>query len=673
MNVSQYLEIFIEETKNHLQTINSNLLVIEKNPRNLSLINEVFRSIHTIKGMSGTMGFSNMAKFLHEVENLIQYICSKRIIIDLEVIEIIFKSIDIIETYLENIIENGTEGNVLYASVHQRIGNIISNADTERGLCEPCKNMQSNGKINIDGGIYLKNVEREALFDAVNRGLSILTIKVVLAKECLMKAARAFVVFQTVERYGSIIKSIPEVEYIEDERFEFEFSIVFVTGSEPEEIKSELNSIFEVDYVEIKRIDLEKDVLNTLTKSQLDKIKSINKAKDESIRKNLHLKRIGKTVRVDIQSLDKMMCMVGELTKVKREFENNISNEEKEKCRIQLNNMASIIRELDDSLRRIRMVSIGTIFDRFKNMIKDASGKLNKDIRLVISGEDTEIDRALIDEIGEPLIHLIRNCVDHGIETVSERKKNKKKPYGKILLRAYQKGNFIVIEVEDDGRGINVEQIKKKVIEKNIYNKKAAERLSEKQLLEFVFMPGFTLASEVTDLSGRGIGMDIVKLKIESLGGNVSLSTSKNKGTLFSIRLPLTLAVIQAFIISLGGKNYAIPASEVDEVIGVKKSDIKSSKDGEYIVHRDLMIPVEKLSDLLKISMKKNKLVKSYFAVVKRNNKVKGFQFDRLLEKKEIVIKPLSETFDGQEGISGATMLEDGSVVPIIDVNLIKV
>ena len=673
MNVTQYLEIFIEETKSHLQTINNNLLVIEKNPHNLALINEVFRSIHTIKGMSGTMGFSNMAKFLHEVENLIHYLCSKQIKINLDVIEIIYKSVDIVETYLENIIENGSECSVPYESINQQISSIISNADMKKSLTEPGKNIQINGKINIDGGIYLKDVEREALFDAVNRGLSIMTIKVVLAKECLMKAARAFIVFQTVERYGNIIKSIPEVEYIEDERFEFEFSIVFVTGAEIDVIKRELNSIFEVDNAEIKRIDFEKDVLNTLTKDQIEKIKSIHEAKNESIRRNLHLKRIGKTVRVDIQSLDKMMYMVGELTKTKKELSDNIKDKGIKKCSIPLNNLENIIREIDDSLRKIRMVSIGTIFDRFKNMIKDEPRKLNKEIRLNISGEDTKIDRALIDEIGEPLIHLIRNCVDHGIETIPERKKSKKKPYGKILLRAYQEGKFIVIEVEDDGKGIDLEHIKKKVEEKKIYNNKKVERLSKKQLLEFVFMPGFSLANEVTDLSGRGIGLDIVKAKIESLGGTVSLSTSKNKGTLFSIRLPITLAIIQAFIISLGDEKYALPASEVEEIIGLKKKDIKSLKKGDYIAYRDLMIPVIKLSDLLKISEKKSKLVKSFFAVVKRNNKLIGLKFDRLIGKKEIVIKPLSKTSEEGIGVSGATMLEDGSEVPIIDINLMKV
>ncbi len=675
MDVSQYLQIFIEESKDNLQTLNENLLNLENNPNDVETLNAIFRVAHTLKGMAGTMGFVKMQKLTHTVENVLSEIRTGKLGVNSNIVDVLFQSLDALENYVEEIINTSNEGDEEYIDLVTALGKIINNEDQSPIATV---HMETSSKEpdedKIEHIVLMKLTESQELVknNALGMGMNVFQIKVILSQSCVLKSARAFVIFTDLERVGEIIHCIPSTQDIEDEKFDNEFSLIFVTKENKHKIEETVLGVSEVEKVEVVAFEMNDKIQSTVQVEQVEEEDNNTQTQDSNTNQNQNTKQqvSSKTVRVNIDRLDTLMNLVSELIIVKTQLEglNVKTNEGGNNYNDSVEYLERITTSLHDAVMKVRMVPVETVFNRFPRMIRDISRKLGKDIELVMSGEETELDRTVIDEIGDPLIHLLRNAADHGLETTEERINIGKPRKGTIKLQAYQDGNSVVIEVEDDGKGININKIKSKAIEKGTLTKEEAATMSEHEAIELLFRPSFSMAEKISDLSGRGVGLDVVKSKITSLGGHVEVQTEFGKGSKFIVRLPLTLAIIQALMISIGNEKYAIPLSNIQNIEDVRKEDIKLVQKQEVIVVRDEIIPIIRLRNVLGLPEEKDKDL-MMGVIVKKGDKQVGFIIDSLIGQQEIVIKSLGKYLSGIDVIAGATILGNGEVALILDVN----
>lgn len=696
MDLSQYLEIFIEESKEHIQALNDQLLILESEPENIDTVNEIFRAAHSLKGMSGTMGFKRMQRLTHDMENVFSEVRNGKLNVNADLVDTVFKCLDALENYLTNIIDSadeGTEDNdeiieLLNAALENDDDNIIndvlipisSNIDKMDNSSDETKNKYLSMPIS--------DYEKHAINEAKKRGLNVFATTVYVQETCLLKAARAFLVFKAIEGKGEIIKSSPSVQDIEDEKFDFDFSMFIVTSSSLEDIKKAIENVSEIeeaiieDYIINEAVVVQNHVDNkpekTVVKTQdKENIKEKEKSKDEkkSASQKSSKPVVNRSVRVDIEKLDDLMNLVSELIIAKNGLvsvsgkgtgENQSFNE-------QIEYLERITTNLHESVMKVRMVPIESVVNRFPRMIRDLSKKLNKEMELVMTGEDTELDRTVIDEIGDPLMHMLRNAADHGLEPTIDRIRKGKPQSGTIKLDAYQDGNNVTIEVSDDGAGVDAERIKNKALERGIISEEQAEYMSDKEVVDLLFMPSFSTAERISDVSGRGVGLDVVKNKIEVLGGDVEVQTKLGEGTTFIVRLPLTLAIIQALMVQVCDEKYALPLNSIVTVEEIIPNDIKFVRSKEVINLRGSVIPLIRLNEILDLEASETK---SEFdddtmivVIVKKGDKQAGLIIDKLLGQQEIVIKPLGKYIKVPKLISGATILGNGEVALIIDSN----
>ena len=684
MDMNQYLDIFIEEAREHLQQLNVSLLELEKNNKNKEVLNEVFRVAHTLKGMSGTMGYTKMQTLTHRMEDVLDALRNDRFVADSNMVDVLFKCLDALEIYVNTIAATGQEGDKSFSDVVDALHKIMENTksvkkaeDTAAASAEVKDSESESGiKPNI---VELNQYDINVIKKAIETNMNVYQMRVVLDQGCLLKAARAFIVFQILEKNSEVIKSIPKVEDIEDERFDFSFTVVVITEKSKDFFIQEINSVAEISAVEITPIAYD-DLVSVEDNTEISESTDTQKigttfaaaAAAQSNTGDQHKKfqKTGKTVRVDIDRLDLLMNLVSELIIIKTRLEE--SSVRKDDANIEsIEYLERITTSLHDAVMRVRMVPVETVFNRFPRMIRDISRELNKDIELHMSGEDTELDRTVIDEIGDPLIHILRNSADHGIETHEERLKANKPSVGNIYLRAFQDGNNVVIEVEDDGQGIDAEKVRNKIIQKGMDSPEIVESLSDKEVIEYLFKPNFSTADKVTDLSGRGVGLDVVKTKIETLGGLVEVDSTRGKGTVFTIRIPLTLAIIQALLVRIGSEKYAIPLGSIQEIENVKPEEIRMVRNQEVILLRDMVVPIVRLGDILGVpDVEPDEDKKSITCVIaKKGEKLSAFVVDSLIGQQEIVIKSLGKVLSGVKYIAGATILGDGNVALILDVN----
>ena len=664
MDINQYLEIFIEEAHEHLQNLNQNLLNLENNPNDSLVLNEVFRSAHTLKGMAGTMGFDTILNLTHDMENVLDAVRNGKISINPGILDVLFECLDFLEESINYIAENGKESSNNADILKKKLLNIINTGSVADN--QNSQNQSEESLNDFQFNQYDENIAEKA----ISQGMKVYKIEVVLNKDCMLKSARAFVVFKSIEKYAEIFKSYPAPEDIEDERFDYKFRIAIITSESKERIKKDIESISEIENVIIEEYHISDKVQPILSQEVAVALES--KEENEEIEEHHTKRKVGKTVRVDINRLDNLMNLVSELIIIKTRLEDIDSDSKNQNMAEAVEYLERITTNLHDAVMKVRMVPIERVFNRFPRMVRDLSRELGKDIQLNISGEETELDRTVIDEIGDPLIHLIRNAIDHGIENKNERIRNNKNPVGNIFLRAYQDGNSVVIEVEDDGKGIDIEKIKKKAVENNILSKSDVEGLSEKEAIDLLFSPGFSTADTISDISGRGVGLDVVKTKIESLGGTVGVETVTNKGSKFIIRLPLTLAIIQALLVVVGNEKYAIPLNSIKEITSIEKDSIRNVQGQEVILYRNSVLPIIRLAEVLDVETSVVKDEEEItVVVVKKGNKNTGLIVDGLIGQQEIVIKSLGKYLAGIKDIAGATILGDGQVALIIDTNTI--
>lgn len=680
MDMSQYLQIFIEESNDHLQSLNEHLLELEHSPDNIQILNEIFRAAHTLKGMSGTMGFVKMQKLTHNIENVLSDIRSNKIKVNSDMLDILFQCLDALEHYVDEIIRTSQEGNDEHPELIMALERIINAANGETESKEdqnPTQEMIEESNANQTVHEALLELPESQLYikdEAINQGLNVYQLNIRLSASCVLKSARAFVIFKDLEMLGEIIHSAPDVQDIEDEKFEESFKIVLITEHNAELIKDRVLSVMEVEEVQIdayERSAHREGIIEDEDESEETQEK--NKKDEGSLAgqgPNNKQQVAAKSVRVSIERLDNLMNLVSELIIVKTQLE-GIKGHSNEEYTTNYNDSIEYLERITDNLHqavmKVRMVPVESVFNRFPRMIRDVSRKLGKDIELVMSGEDTELDRTVIDEIGDPLIHLLRNAADHGLETTQERKKIGKDPKGTIKLQAYQDGNSVVIEVVDDGKGIDTEKIRESSIKKGLITRESSATLSEQEILELLFKPGFSTSEKITDLSGRGVGLDVVKSKITALGGHVEVKTEKGKGSKFIVRLPLTLAIIQALMVKIGNEKYAIPLNNIQNIEDVRQEEIKFVQQQEVIVLRNEVVPIVRLHKLLDLEQEERDLM--MVVIVKKGEKQIGFMIDSLIGQQEIVIKPLGKYLSHINMIAGATILGNGEVALILDVN----
>lgn len=671
MDMSQYLEIFIEESKENLQNMNKCLLDLENNHKDFGRINEIFRIAHTLKGMAGTMGYNKLASLTHEMENVLHSLRNHEIQITEEIIDVLFECFDILDSFINEIINTGEEGTL---DVHNIIIKLKSPLSYKNGNITPSSS--TSEKKNI--GIEIEEFSKNAIIEAISEGYKVYKILVQLNQNCMLKSARAFIVFNLLEKDGEIIKSYPPVEDIEDEKFENSFEIIVISKLKTKEITDNLLSISEIETVivqEVENLEFGEAIDSNKIENQLIEKITIedneNEMEDDNDKKSNTSKKpkIGKTVRVDIDRLDNLMNLVSELIIIKTRLEDIDGSGKRDTMNEAIEYLERITTSLHDAVMKVRMVSIERVFNRFPRMVRDLSKELGKELSLYMSGEETEVDRTVIDEIGDPLIHLIRNAIDHGIEDPSIRKKLGKPEEGTVKLVAYPDGNSVVIEVEDNGQGINIDKVKAKAVEKRLITKEYAEGMDNKEAVQLLFKPGFSTIEKISDISGRGVGLDVVKTKIESLGGVVEIESIKNVGSTFIIRLPLTLAIIQALLVNIGTEKYAIPLNSIKEIITIEKASIRKIQKQEVILFRNSTLPIIRMSNIFEIEHLNNESEEMTVVVVKKGDKTAGFVVDNLIGQQEIVIKSLGKFLSGIKVIAGATILGNGQIALIVDTN----
>lgn len=677
MDTNQYMGMFLEESREHLQTLNSCLLELEHSPEDPDVLNEIFRSAHTIKGMSATMGFTEIAELTHEMENVLDLLRKNQLKANEDIVDTIFKCVDTLEQMVENI-SSESANNI---DVTELVAKLVAIAKGESiPTAPPQEEAKEKEPVVSEVVVELNDTETTIIKKAMESGLQVFDIKVSLSPNCLLKSARVYMVMNALDEIGDVLKSIPSSEDLEQENFESSFELIVATATEQARVQQLLSSISEITEVIVESLELPKSEAKAVVAEDNKKMQEASSAKRSqektkapiapsssgSIEKKL---KSGQSVRVDIEKLDSLLNLVGELVINKTRLEQIGITHRLTELVETIEQMDRVTTDLQSVVMKVRMVPVGQVFNRFPRMVRDLSRELNKEINLTIEGEETELDRTVIDEIGDPLVHLIRNSLDHGIEHPDERLAKGKEPTGEVRLIARHEGNNVIIMVEDDGKGINPEIIKSKAVEKDLITQEDADKMDDNEAVRLVFLAGFSTADVITDVSGRGVGMDVVKNKIESLGGLIDVETKLDEGSKFKIRLPLTLAIIQALLVKVQEEIYAIPLGSIDSTINITTDNIKTIQNREVILLRGQIIPIIRLNDVLHVPKVEESNDKDLFVVVVHMGDQKaGIIVDNLIGQQEIVIKTLGKLLAGIKVIAGATILGNGQVALILDV-----
>lgn len=702
MDVNQYLEIFLDETKEHLQNLNTQILELESDPEGEDTVNEIFRAAHSLKGMAGTMGYKRMQNLTHDMENVFSEVRNGNIKVQPKLIDVLFQCLDALEEYTDNIQNNADEGTNDNEALIRQLNDILNDnggsapAEAAAPEADAVSSEPAGGEKWKD--IALDDSQIAVIKEAQNQGKKVYGLNVVVQENCILKAARAFLVFKAVEEMAEIIISMPSAQDVEDEKFDRDFTLILLSDVEIEKIIQAAESVSEIEKAIGAPVMLEEN--QSYKKAEEDAKAEAAEAEKaapaetavgpaevheetapapaqaaptkQEVKKNNAKPVVNRTVRVDIEKLDSLMNLVSELIIAKNSLV-SVSSQEQTNTNTAFNEQIEYLEQvttnLHESVMKVRMVPIESVVNKFPRMIRDLSKKLDKKLELYMSGEETELDRTVVDEIGDPLMHLLRNSADHGIESAEIRAQRGKPSVGSIFLDAYQDGNNVVIEVRDDGNGIDTEAVKEKAIERGSITPEQAANMTDKEIVNLLFLPSFSTAKKVTDVSGRGVGLDVVRSKIESLSGEVEVKTKLGEGSTWTIRLPLTLAIIQALMVVVGDEKYAISLGSIQTLEDIVPGDVKLVQNKEVIHLRGQVIPLIRLNEVLDIESKKTADENLIVVIVKKGDKMAGLVIDELIGQQEIVIKSLGKYIKQCKFISGATILGDGEIALILDAN----
>jgi len=669
LSLEEYLGLFIDESKENLQVLNGNLLKLEKEPENTEVLNEIFRVAHTFKGMAKTMGFNYTSDLTHNMENLLDPLRSGKKQATGKVVDLLFSCLDKLEGLVDSIVDKGSEHED--TSVNELVKDLqaaINNKETAEPDTSACQKLEFN------------EYEQIVIQEAISQGLNVKEITVCISNDCVLPGVRSFMVNSALENMGEIIKYQPSVEEIESgvflktKDFDHAVKVLLITHEPDEHIIDKIQDISEIAEVEVSDITAETQINQKLEENNIDTTEE-NQQPEENKQEDLQSQKaiskvVNQTIRVNAGRLDKLMNLVGELVINKTRIFELSKGLENNDLLNSVGFMENITGEIQEIVMKLRMVQVDQVFNRFPRLVRDISKNLKKEVNLVIKGKEIEIDRAVVDEIGDPLVHLIRNSLDHGLETPEERIRNGKSAKGTIELHALNEGDNILIKVIDDGKGIDPERIKSKAIAKGFITEEAARSLDESAIFDLVLKPGFSTIEVATDLSGRGVGMDVVKSKVSSLGGTIDISSKINKGTTVTITLPSTMAIIQALIIKIGEEIYAMPLNCINEVIDITANQVKKIQNKEVITVREKTIPLIRMPEFLETPDYVEDPEKPITVViVKSHEKYLGISVTELVGQQEVVIKPINKKLCSEHYISGATTLGNGEVALILNIN----
>ena len=658
----QYLSVFLDESREYVQSLNESLLKLEKNPHDEETINETFRILHTLKGMAGTMGFERMAKLSHKMEQLLDKVRSKKIALTSDLLDRLFAGVDMIDKMVNNIASGGND-----QADEEDLKSLMDAFEVvqEERVEEKKVELETKQESDVVDDSVMKVIQ-----EASKEGYNAFKIRVTLAEGTIMKAVRMYMVFKAIEDSGGqILSSVPPVDDIEQEKFDREVELVVIAKQDAESLHKMISSISEIEKVTVSSImkgqgkpkEEEEKKKEVQQKAEIAE----EKAPEQKISQK---RRLVQTVRVDIDKLDTLMNLMGELVISRSRISDILRKYNIKEVDESLSQLNRITLDLQNVVMKIRMVPIAFVFNRFPRMVRDLAKQLSKEINFIIEGEDTELDRTFVEDIGEPLVHLLRNAIDHGIETKEERIAKGKPPVGTVVLSARHEGNNVVIEVKDDGRGIDRNAVVRKAIEKGLISEAQAESMPDEKVYELLFLPGFSTRSDATELSGRGVGMDVVKSVVESLNGTVKIESVKDRGTTVTIRLPLTLAIIQALLVTVNNHVYAIPIANIDSTLNVPADKVQKLQDKLVTVIRGEIIPLVKLWEVFGLNGHREE---QYYntVIVRMGNRKYGLVVDSLIGQEDIVIKSLGKIFNDVRIFSGGAILGDGSIALILDVS----
>lgn len=681
MDTNQYMDMFLDESHEHLQSLNDGLLSLEDNMEDTSVVNEIFRNAHTLKGMSATMGFNKIAELTHEMEDVLDLIRKEQLKLNEDIIDTLFKCVDSLGQMIDSVGNGEAEDVVDVSDLVKKLSSISKPNQAAAQAAAPAAApaaaaaaAPAENKISIE----LTDVDKDVIKQARETGMQAIHVRVTLAETCLLKSARSYMVMNALDELGDVIKSVPSAEDLEQEKFDHSFDVIIITAAEEKAVQDAVNSISEISKVETNVIDLaaeEKAAATAPAASAPPKAAAsaptakkaapapAKKAAPAPAKKVHH----SQSVRVDIEKLDTLMNLMGELVINKVRLEQIGQTHRLADLTETLEQMDRVTTDLQNIVMKVRMVPVSSVFNRFPRMVRDIAKELNKEINLTIEGEETELDRTVIDEIGDPIMHLLRNSCDHGVEEPDVRESKGKPRAGEVGLIARHEGNNVVIMVTDDGAGIDAAKIRAKAVEKGMISQEEADKMDDADAVRLIFLPGFSTADHISDISGRGVGMDVVRSKIEALSGHVDVETKIDEGSVFKIKLPLTLAIIQAMLVKVQEEMYAIPLGSIDSTINIQESEIKTVQNKEVIVLRGEIIPIIRMEKMLQVPHVKDS-DETFVVVVHTGDAKAGIVVDNLIGQQEIVIKTLGSLFTGLKMFSGATVLGDGRVALILDV-----
>lgn len=690
---SVYRTLFFEETDDHLQQLNEHVLQLESHPEDSELLDDIFRSAHTLKGMAATMGYDVMTKLTHKMENIFDLFKKKTIPVTSDHISLVFRCLDRLSLLVENLREEQElqENQItdLLAELDQ-VENV--GVKQEVGLTLTEEQAVAQEEVTNELQHYFLNLEpadQLVVNKAQAEGYNSFIIGIRIDSESMLKGPRAFLVMEKLEREGDILHTEPPTDELEEGNFQSDFYVLYLTKETKKQTIANILSNSEIDEVFVEAFDAQehmKDVtdiassgttLNTVSEVQSSATtNSAPTAMTQSVQSGgvatkavesvaTHTVTHNQSIRVDLNRLDLFLNLVSELVVYRNQLEDASNRSKLNEIKDSLEQVSRLTSELQDLVLKIRMQQVSVVFSRFPRMVRDLANELNKEMELVILGEETELDKTVVSELSEPLVHLLRNSADHGIELPDIREKMGKSRKGTITLAAAQEGNRVVITITDDGKGLDPVIIKESAESKGI----DTSNLSDEKIQQLIFHPGFSTAKEVTNISGRGVGMDVVQSKINQLGGTIELRSEVNKGTTFLIKLPLTLSIIQALMVRISSEIFAIPLDIVERVVMVYESDIIKTANQEVYEFQDELIPIIRTDELLQLEPYEEQ--KKFAIIVNIDQKYYGILSDELIGQQEIVIKKIDSVLQQINKYQGATILGNGSIALILDINAI--
>jgi two-component system chemotaxis sensor kinase CheA len=695
--MNQYMSIFIDEANDHLQSLNENMLQLEQAPEDIGIVQVIFRSAHTLKGMSATMGFEDLASLTHEMENVLDLVRNGKLAMSSPIFDTLFKCLDALEGMVQDVVGGGTGK----ADVAELVGQLQAIVRGDFGAAASPSG--SNASVESDVPLVatemlLDQFQLSVLEQSIDSGMNAFHVQVAVRDDCVLKAVRAYMVFDLLEKNGEVVKSHPSVQDIEQDKFDKIFSVYYISQVTLEELQAMILKVSEIESVTVLPVD--RSSLAELDQSKEQAAASYAAVRETAAAAAAPAKPAapssgqaptsaapaqrsappaggggaGRTIRVDIDRLDSLMNLFSELLIDRVRLEQLATEVRRNDLTETVEHMARVSGDLQNIVLKLRMVPVESVFNRFPRMVRDLAKSLDKKLELVITGAETELDRTVIEEIGDPLVHLIRNSVDHGIEQPASRLAAGKPEIGTVHLRAYHSGNHVFIEIEDDGLGINGPKVTEIAVGRGVITPEEAKKLTPDQINMLIFAPGFSTADKISDISGRGVGLDVVKTKIESLGGHVEVTSNYGSGSKFSIQLPLTLSIISAMLVKLGSEKYAIPLSSIVETAAIRRADIREVHGSQVIEYRKSIIPVLSLARVLDCpDFRDEDEEETEMIVIRKGDKLAAVLVDEFISQSEIVLKTLGKYLAGQRLVSGATILGDGQVALIVDPNaLIK-